>query len=92
MNEILVHNNWDPLEEIWLGDVWPAHFYDDLEPEIRDSFYQLTEWTKQDLDNVEKKLKEFNVVVKRPYVDGDKSLYLDPTTNKLLKPPIVLVS
>ena len=88
MNEILVHNNWDPLEEIWLGDVWPAHFYDDLEPEIRDSFYQLTEWTKQDLDNVEKKLKEFNVVVKRPYVDGDKSLYLDPTTNKLLKPPI----
>jgi len=88
MNEILVHNNWDPLEEIWLGDVWPSHFYDDLDSEIRDAFYQLTEWTKEDLNKIHKKLEEFNVVVKRPYVDGDKSLYLDPRTNKLLKPPI----
>lgn len=87
MNEILVHNNWDPLEEIWLGDVWPTHFYDDLEPEVRDTFYQITEWTKEDLNNVQKKLEEFNVVVKRPYVDGDKSLYLDPN-KKLFKPPI----
>jgi len=89
VSNILVHNNWDPLEEIWLGDVWPTHFYDDLEPAIRDAFCQITEWTKEDLNNVQKKLEEFNVVVKRPYVDGDKSLYLDPDNhNKLLKPPI----
>jgi hypothetical protein len=89
MSEILVHNNWDPLEEIWLGDVWPEHFYDDLSPEVRDSFYQITEWTKHDLNNIQKKLEEFNVVVKRPVISNDKSLYLDPQNdNKLLKPPI----
>ena len=89
MSKILVHNNWDPLEEIWLGDVWPTHFYDDLEPGVRDAFYQITELTKEDLNNIQKKLEEFNVIVKRPYVDGDKSLYLDPNNhNKLCKPPI----
>ena len=89
MSEILVHNNWDPLEEIWLGDVWPEHFYDDLAPEIRDSFYQITEWTKHDLNAIQKKLEEFNVIVKRPVISDDKSLYLDPDTNsKLVKPPI----
>jgi len=88
MDEILVHNNWDPLEEIWLGDVWPTHFYDDLEPELRDAFCQITEWTKEDLNKIQKKLEEFNVIVKRPYVDGDKSLYLNVDNNKLCKPPI----
>jgi hypothetical protein len=89
MSKILVHNNWDRLEEIWLGDVWPEHFYDDLEPEVRDAFKQLTRWTREDLNNIQKKLEEFNVIVKRPYVDGDKSLYLDPkNNNKLLRPPI----
>jgi len=87
MRNILVHNNWDPLEEIWLGDVWPMHFYDDLEPSIRDAFCQITEWTKEDLSKVQKKLEDFNIVVKRPYVDGDKSLYVDEN-NKLYKPPI----
>jgi hypothetical protein len=84
---ISVHNNWDPLEEVWLGDVYPSHFYDDLDSEVRDSFYQLTEWTKQDLAAIEKKFKEFNVVVRRPNVSDDKSNYL--YKNKfLLKPPI----
>ena len=88
MNEILVHNNWDPLEEIWLGDVWPEHFYDDLDPEIRDAFYQITEWTKHDLNIIQKKLEEFNVIVRRPVIENDKSKYLVPNTDKLLKPPI----
>jgi len=89
MSEILVHNNWDPLEEIWLGDVWPEHFYDDLESELRDSFYQVTEWSKHDLNNIQKKLEEFNVIVRRPDVSGSKDQFMDHTgTNKLLKPPI----
>jgi len=94
MNEILVHNNWDPLEEIWVGDVWPAHFYDDIEDSrVRDAFYQLTEWTKEDLNKLQKKFEEFGVTVRRPYVDGDKSLFIDKNPNnisygKLLKPPI----
>lgn len=87
MNDILVYNNWDPLEEIWLGDTYPEHFYDDLKPEVRDSFYKITEWTKEDLNAVEKKFKEFNVVVQRP-VFKDKSYYIDEKLKKLIKPPI----
>jgi hypothetical protein len=87
MSDILVYNNWDPLEEIWLGDTYPAHFYDDLQSEVRDSFYQLTEWTHQDLNAITKKFNEFNVTVKRPTFK-DKSFYVDQKLNKLLKPPI----
>ena len=54
---INVHNNWDPLEEIWLGDTWPASFYDNLEGEIKDSFYQITEWSKEDLNVIQKKFE-----------------------------------
>ena len=40
---INVHNNWDPLEEIWLGDTWPTNFYDNIKnTEVKDAFYQLT--------------------------------------------------
>ena len=90
MSEILAYNGWDPLEEIWLGDVWPAEFYDDLDSDVRDSFYQLTEWTKHDLNIIQNKLEELGVVVQRPAIDKNKKeLYCDPKTNKLYKPPIV---
>jgi len=88
-SSILAYNGWDPLEEVWLGDVWPSHFYDDLAPEVRDSFYQLTEWTKKDLSIIQAKLEEFGIVVRRPVIDEtNKQLYLHPKTNKLYKPPI----
>jgi hypothetical protein len=87
MNDVLIYNNWDPLEEIWLGDTYPEHFYDDLQPEIRDNFYKITEWTKEDLNSVQKKFEEFNVTVKRPLFK-DKSHYIDEKLNKLIKPPI----
>lgn len=89
MSDFLAFNGWDPLEEIWLGDVWPETFYDDLESEIRDSFCQLTEWTKHDLNIIQKKLEELGVVVRRPVIDiNNKQLYCDYETNKLYKPPI----
>ena len=86
-----VHNNWDRLKEVWLGDVWPAHFYDDLEPEIRDAWYQITEWTKEDLSKIQKKLEELGVNVLRPYVDGHKDMYRSKNPKhqgRLGKPPI----
>ena len=80
-----VHNNWDRLKYVWLGDVWPKHFYDDLKPEIRDAFYQITEWTKEDLNNIQKKLEQLGVQVDRPYVDGPKEIYLDLTLNSIFR-------
>jgi hypothetical protein len=92
-----VHNNWDPLKEIWLGDVWPSHFYDDLtDHAVRDVFYQITEWTKEDLNNIQKKFESLGVTVKRPNVEGPKERHLvrGSGVEKLesglnfLKPPI----
>lgn len=90
MSRVNVHNNWDPLEEIWLGDTWPAHFFDNEEGEVRDSFYQLTEWTKTDLNAIQKKFEDFGVVVRRPHIDGSKrELYtINEGSSILRKPPI----
>ena len=60
------HNNWGKLEEVWLGDVYPASWYDHLESEVRDCFQEITERTQQDLRVIENKLNEFNVIVRRP--------------------------
>lgn len=81
------HDNWSPLEEVWLGDVYPASWYDHLDSEIRDCFYELTERTKQDLDIIEKKLQNFGVQVCRPNYDSIDN-YIDPYTQQLIKPEI----
>lgn len=60
------HNGWSPLEECWLGDVYPASWYEHLEPQVRDVFQQITEITQQDLRAIENTLKSHNVVVQRP--------------------------
>lgn len=75
------HNSWSQLEEVWLGDVYPASWYDHLEPAIRDVFYRLTEITKEDLSAIQKTLESFNVTVRRPvyenidnFIQGDEQL------------------
>jgi len=69
MNKINSYTNWGRLEEVWLGDCYPAHFYDHLESEVRDVFYDITQKTQEDLAVIHRKLEEFNVVVRRPYYD-----------------------
>ena len=54
------------LREVWLGDVYPVHFYDHLDSQVRDTFRIITEWTKQDLDFIEQWLTDWGVVVRRP--------------------------
>ena len=69
--------NWAPLEEVWLGDVYPASWYDHLEPEVRDCFYEITEKTQQDLSVIQRKLEELGVTVIRPeYHNIDN--FMDP--------------
>lgn len=91
MNKINVHTGWDPLEEIWLGDVWPKEFYEDLSPEVRKAFDLVTDWTKEDLNAIQNKFEQLGVSVKRPHIDvNNKNLYVDEVTNKLSKPPICI--
>lgn len=91
MKKINVHNGWDPLEEIWLGDVWPKEFYEDLDIEVRNAFNTVTDWTKEDLNIIQNKFEELGITVRRPQIDvNNKDKYIDEVTKKLLKPPICL--
>jgi len=80
------YTNWSTLQEVWLGDVYPASWYDHLQPEVRDCFYELTENTKHDLDIMQQKLEEFGVEVVRPHYDKIEN-YIDGYGN-LVKPQI----
>ena len=80
------HNSWSQLEEVWLGDVYPASWYDHLKPEVRDVFQELTAITHEDLSTIQKTLEGFDVTVKRPNYNNIDS-YLD-STGQLIKPQI----
>jgi hypothetical protein len=75
------YNSWSKLEEVWLGDVYPSSWYDHLPTQIKDSFYQLTEITREDLCIIQQMIESFGVKVHRPtyenidqYVDSDGQL------------------
>jgi glycine amidinotransferase len=79
------HNSWSRLEEVWLGDVYPADWYDHLQSDIRDIFRELTDITKKDLLEIQKKIESFKVAVQRPRYDNIDD-FLDQ--DNLIKPEI----
>jgi len=79
------HNSWSQLEEVWLGDVYPAAWYNHLEPNIRDVFQELTAITQEDLQVIQNTLESFGTVVQRPqYKDINSFLH----NGNLIKPEI----
>lgn len=60
------HDSWSPLEEVWLGDVYPASWYDDLDAPVRDVFHALTHITQQDLHSIQTTLQALGITVRRP--------------------------
>ena len=80
------HNSWSRLQEVWLGDVYPASWYEHLSPAVRDIFQQLTESTQQDLNVIQKTLESFDIAVRRPKYESIDE-YVD-RHEQLLKPQI----
>jgi hypothetical protein len=79
------HDSWSPLQEVWLGDVYPEQWYEHLAAPVRDVFQRLTEITKQDLDRIHQTLEDFGITVQRPqYLDIDDYV----TDGILVKPQI----
>jgi glycine amidinotransferase len=79
------HNSWSRLEEVWLGDVYPAHWYDHLDSQVRDIFYKLTEITQEDLNSIQKLLESFDITVQRPQYDNIDNFLIN---DNLIKPQI----
>jgi len=80
------HDSWSPLQEVWLGDVYPAEWYEHLAAPVRDVFQQLTEITKQDLAVIEQRLRHLGVDVVRPLYEKIDH-HLD-RNDQLFKPAI----
>lgn len=86
MSLVNSHCGFTPLKEVWLGDVYPYEFYDHLPGPVKDAFYTITEWSREDLFLIEKKLQELGVIVRRPqYHSIDDCL---DSNDNLLKPAI----
>lgn len=81
------HNSWSQLEEVWLGDVYPASWYDHLAPDVRDVFHELTRITQEDLSVIQKTIESFGIQVRRPEYANINS-FIDIHTGQLLKPQI----
>jgi len=80
------YTGFQPLKEAWLGDVYPEEFAQVVDPRYRDLFYNISEKTKKDLTQLERKMKELGITVQRPSFDRVDT-FLDEYEN-LLKPPI----
>lgn len=81
------HNGWSKLEEVWLGDIYPDSWYATLPNEIEDTFCKINEVTRQDLTEIQLKLEEFGVVVRRPEYKKIENHLIDGT-GILQKPEI----
>lgn len=75
-----------PLRELWLGNCYPAHFYDHLPNEIADPFRLITEQTEEDTGRLQQFLEARGVIVRRPVFDSIDT-YIDDRGN-LAKPPV----
>jgi hypothetical protein len=78
---------WDPLEEVWLGDCYPEEFYKKFKDPVRSVFLKIIEKTKQDLDELQKILESLGVTVCRPIFTDCVEDYCD-SEGRLLKPPM----
>ena len=76
-----------PLEEIWIGGVYPQKFYNHLPQQVQDSFGKITEVTNKAFDDLEKKLVELGVKVRKPEFTDRVDDYMDHFDN-LIKPPV----
>lgn len=85
-NRVNSFTGFDPLKEVWLGDVYPAHFYSHLSTEIQDAFGLITEWTQHDLRKIQQTLESAGVLVQRPEFTDNVGDYI--LNDQLLKPPI----
>jgi len=80
------HTGFQPLKEVWVGDCYPEQFAEAIDSKHRDLFYKIREYTTRDLNNLVSKLKELNVVVRRPEFNSIDTFLDDREI--LIKPPI----
>ena len=88
MSAFSIHNKWDPLEVVMLGDNYNADFFRDIKnTNIRSALCQIADETLEDLNYFEQVLKNHGIQVCRPMMDRSDSIlnYVD-TEGRLGEP------
>ena len=87
MKMIESFTGFQPLEEVWIGGVYPEKFYQHLPNEVEDMLCKITEKTTTAFNTLEKKLQSLGVIVRKPHFKNSVDCYLDQFDN-LIKPPV----
>jgi len=80
------HSGFQPLKEVWLGDVYPDTYFETFSNQEQDLLYYINEQTRKDLSYIQDKLQALGVTVRRPFFPKIER-FLDEKDN-LCKPPI----
>ena len=84
--KISSHTGFQPLKEVWVGNVYPESFAQAVPLAQQDIFCKISEITQQDIKKLVKCLENLNIKTRLPDF-GSVDLYLDYNDN-LIKPPI----
>jgi hypothetical protein len=75
MNTYNIHNKWNKLKTVMLGDNYRSGFFQDIKnTRIRSALHRIADETQEDLENYETVLKEFGCKVLRPELDHNDSI------------------
>jgi len=80
------HSQWQPLQEVWIGGVYPDSFFDHLDNKSQDIFCYINELTRNDFRLLKSTLEALDVHVVEPEFSKVDD-YLDDQ-DRLQKPPI----
>lgn len=87
MNLVTSWCQFDPLEEVWVGDCYPEEFYNIYKDPVRSIFCKINEKTKKDFEQLQQILESLGIKVCRPYFSNDVEDYCDEQ-GRLFKPPV----
>lgn len=63
------YTSWQPLEEVLVGSVWPAHFFNHIQDEqVRNQLQQILHETEEDLNNLQRVIEQYGARVIRPWI------------------------
>jgi hypothetical protein len=86
ISNISSHTGFQPLKEVWVGNMYPESFADAVPKKHRDLFCEIAQNTQDDIKKLNACLTNLGVCVRSPNFDCI-DLYLDEKEN-LIKPPI----
>jgi len=83
------YTSWQPLEEVMVGRVWPANFFDYIEDsQVRNQLQQILYETEEDLNNLQRVIEQYGARVIRPWIKAQWTEQTNSFTSNIPAPPL----